>query len=75
MSAPLSVSVLDTAANINHAHTSTVEDEAMRNLMMSWYYAGYYTGYYAGKQDSAKQQPAVLNGNSAEADSKKRKRP
>jgi hypothetical protein len=22
----------------------------MKNLMMSWYYAGYYTGLYEGKQ-------------------------
>ena len=28
----------------------TVQDEAMKNLMMSWYYAGYYTGLYEGKQ-------------------------
>ena len=27
-----------------------VQDEAMKNLMMSWYYAGYYTGLYEGKQ-------------------------
>lgn len=29
---------------------SSVKDEALRNLMMSWYYAGYYTGLYEGKQ-------------------------
>ncbi|KAF2153118.1 hypothetical protein K461DRAFT_293406 [Myriangium duriaei CBS 260.36] len=29
---------------------STVQDENMRNLMMSWYYAGYYTGYHEGQQ-------------------------
>lgn len=27
-----------------------VKDEALRNLMMSWYYAGYYTGLYEGQQ-------------------------
>lgn len=27
-----------------------VQDEDMKNLMMSWYYAGYYTGLYEGKQ-------------------------
>jgi len=26
------------------------ESEALRNLMMSWYYAGYYTGLYEGQQ-------------------------
>ncbi|KAK6437539.1 hypothetical protein LTR95_006263 [Oleoguttula sp. CCFEE 5521] len=28
----------------------TVQDEGIKNLMMSWYYAGYYTGLYEGKQ-------------------------
>ena len=27
-----------------------MQDETMKNLMMSWYYAGYYTGLYEGKQ-------------------------
>lgn len=27
-----------------------VKDEALKNLMMSWYYAGYYTGLYEGQQ-------------------------
>ncbi len=25
------------------------QDEALKNLMMSWYYAGYYTGLYEGQ--------------------------
>ena len=28
----------------------SVKDEALKNLMMSWYYAGYYTGLYEGQQ-------------------------
>jgi len=28
----------------------TIQDEAMKNLMMSWYYAGYYTGIQEGQQ-------------------------
>ncbi|KAJ9661862.1 hypothetical protein H2201_006342 [Coniosporium apollinis] len=28
----------------------SVQDEALKNLMMSWYYAGYYTGLYEGQQ-------------------------
>jgi hypothetical protein len=28
----------------------TVQNEDLKNLMMSWYYAGYYTGFYEGKQ-------------------------
>ncbi|OBT65355.1 hypothetical protein VE03_04669 [Pseudogymnoascus sp. 23342-1-I1] len=27
-----------------------VGDENMKNLLMSWYYAGYYTGLYEGQQ-------------------------
>ncbi len=30
--------------------SEVVQDEDMKNLMMSWYYAGYYTGLYEGKQ-------------------------
>ncbi|KAJ4378256.1 hypothetical protein N0V86_005956 [Didymella sp. IMI 355093] len=29
---------------------STVQDENLKNIMMSWYYAGYYTGLHAGQQ-------------------------
>ncbi|BCR85088.1 uncharacterized protein ACHE_20546S [Aspergillus chevalieri] len=29
---------------------SSVQDEGLKNLMMSWYYAGYYTGLYEGQQ-------------------------
>ncbi|KFX97422.1 hypothetical protein V495_08392 [Pseudogymnoascus sp. VKM F-4514 (FW-929)] len=32
-----------------------VGDENMKNLLMSWYYAGYYTGLYEGQQ---KTKPA-----------------
>jgi hypothetical protein len=28
----------------------TVQDENLKNIMMSWYYAGYYTGLHAGQQ-------------------------
>ena len=38
------------------AMTNAVKDEALKNLMMSWYYAGYYTGLYEG-QKSARQAP------------------
>lgn len=33
---------------------SSVRDESLKKLLMSWYYAGYYTGYYEGQQ--AQQQ-------------------
>jgi len=29
---------------------SKVQDEGLKNLMISWYYAGYYTGLYEGQQ-------------------------
>ncbi|KAK1754573.1 hypothetical protein QBC47DRAFT_361624 [Echria macrotheca] len=28
----------------------SVQDEDLKRLLMSWYYAGYYTGLYEGKQ-------------------------
>lgn len=27
-----------------------VQDEGLKRLLMSWYYAGYYTGLYEGQQ-------------------------
>ena len=45
----------------NLANYKAVQSEDMKNLMLSWYYAGYYTGLYEGKQQgyvSAKQQSA-----------------
>lgn len=33
----------------------SVSNEAVKNLIMSWYYAGYYTGLYEGQQSSASQ--------------------
>ncbi|GLI78622.1 hypothetical protein PoHVEF18_006942 [Penicillium ochrochloron] len=29
-----------------------VQDENLKNLMMSWYFAGYYTGLYEGRQQA-----------------------
>lgn len=29
-----------------------VQDENLKRLMMSWYYAGYYTGLYEGQQQA-----------------------
>jgi hypothetical protein len=34
----------------NHSNFFTVQDENLKNMMMSWYYAGYYTGLYEGQQ-------------------------
>ncbi|KAJ5368654.1 uncharacterized protein N7496_008414 [Penicillium cataractarum] len=30
-----------------------IQDENLRNLMMSWYFAGYYTGLYQGQQQAS----------------------
>ncbi|KAF2864027.1 hypothetical protein K470DRAFT_267523 [Piedraia hortae CBS 480.64] len=37
----------------------TVSDDDMKNVMMSWYYAGYYTGLMEGQQ---KAYAAMQNG-------------
>ncbi|KAB5585882.1 hypothetical protein GE09DRAFT_42982 [Coniochaeta sp. 2T2.1] len=34
----------------------SVQDEGLKKLLMSWYYAGYYTGLYEGQQQQTKQQ-------------------
>ncbi|PLB54356.1 hypothetical protein P170DRAFT_345037 [Aspergillus steynii IBT 23096] len=37
-------------AAMPQAALSQVQDEGLKNLMMSWYFAGYYTGLYEGQQ-------------------------
>ncbi|KAB8228474.1 hypothetical protein ETB97_002289 [Aspergillus alliaceus] len=37
-------------APMPQAALSQVQDEGLKNLMMSWYFAGYYTGLYEGQQ-------------------------
>ncbi|POS77783.1 hypothetical protein DHEL01_v203829 [Diaporthe helianthi] len=34
----------------------SVQDEGLKRLLMSWYYAGYYTGLYEGRQTRRDQQ-------------------
>jgi hypothetical protein len=29
-----------------------VQDEGLKNVMMSWYYAGYYSGIYEAQQQA-----------------------
>jgi hypothetical protein len=36
----------------NKADSSIVQDENLKRLMMSWYFAGYYTGLYEGQQQA-----------------------
>ncbi|WYZ37355.1 hypothetical protein EsH8_II_000861 [Colletotrichum jinshuiense] len=35
---------------------NSVQDEGLKRLLMSWYYAGYYTGLYEGQQQQQQQQ-------------------
>ncbi|GAB1312999.1 hypothetical protein MFIFM68171_03209 [Madurella fahalii] len=39
----------------------TVQDEELKKLLMSWYYAGYYTGLYEGKQQGLQQAEHARN--------------
>ncbi|KAK5127502.1 hypothetical protein LTR85_006841 [Meristemomyces frigidus] len=43
-------------AMMSNALLNTVQDEGLKNLMMSWYYAGYYTGLYEGQQKASAPQ-------------------
>ncbi|KAK3113083.1 hypothetical protein LTR53_009982 [Teratosphaeriaceae sp. CCFEE 6253] len=36
---------------------NSVQDEGLKNIMMSWYYAGYYTGLYEGQQKAYGSPP------------------
>ncbi|EYE97846.1 uncharacterized protein EURHEDRAFT_472133 [Aspergillus ruber CBS 135680] len=46
------------ATPMPHPVLSSVQDEGLKNLMMSWYYAGYYTGLYEGQQKANASQNA-----------------
>lgn len=35
-----------------------IHDESLKNLLMSWYYAGYYTGLYEGQRQGAASKDA-----------------
>lgn len=48
-----SILVILTVVNIlqhDRLTITVVQDEGLKNLMMSWYYAGYYTGLLEGQQ-------------------------
>ncbi|RJE25539.1 hypothetical protein PHISCL_02151 [Aspergillus sclerotialis] len=38
------------AGTIPQPALDKIQDEGLKNLMMSWYFAGYYTGLYEGQQ-------------------------
>jgi len=35
---------------------ASTQDEGLKNLMMSWYWAGYYSGYYEGQRQATAGQ-------------------
>ncbi|KAJ5150621.1 uncharacterized protein N7500_010810 [Penicillium coprophilum] len=39
-----------------HPVMANVQDESLKNLMMSWYYAGYYTGLHEGQQQASSEK-------------------
>ncbi|KAL9607051.1 MAG: hypothetical protein Q9167_007995 [Letrouitia subvulpina] len=45
---------------LSQAIVDSVPDESLKNLMMSWYYAGYYTGFHEGKKQAENSMRAVL---------------
>ncbi|CZT24644.1 uncharacterized protein RCC_10369 [Ramularia collo-cygni] len=52
---PCKAAPLPTAASLSSVPQTLLggtQDETMKNLMMSWYYAGYYTGLLEGKQQA-----------------------
>lgn len=36
--------------------SALVQDEGLKRLLMSWYYAGYYTGLWEGEQKHRNEQ-------------------
>ncbi|SLM40898.1 Survival motor neuron [Lasallia pustulata] len=56
------------APTMPNAVLGRVEDEALKNLMMSWYFAGYYTGLYEGQQQAAQTPAQRPSGDRKEAD-------
>ncbi|KAI1002308.1 hypothetical protein K3495_g5892 [Podosphaera aphanis] len=46
----ISVNNQKPSPNLPMNFIAQVADESLKNLMMSWYYAGYYTGLFEGQQ-------------------------
>ncbi|KAK3075288.1 hypothetical protein LTR53_001566 [Teratosphaeriaceae sp. CCFEE 6253] len=45
------------AAGMPQILMNSLQDEGLKNIMMSWYYAGYYTGLYEGQQKAYTSPP------------------
>ncbi|KXG52290.1 Survival motor neuron [Penicillium griseofulvum] len=52
-----SISAVSTPAiPMPHPIIANVQDESLKNLMISWYYAGYYTGLHEGQQQASRDK-------------------
>ncbi|KAJ5882115.1 uncharacterized protein N7529_000787 [Penicillium soppii] len=52
VSQPVATSTEVSTGAMPHPVMANIKDEALKNLMMSWYYAGYYTGLHEGQQQA-----------------------
>ncbi|MCJ1403149.1 hypothetical protein MMC11_006372 [Xylographa trunciseda] len=43
----------DVSSIAQGAIAASTQEEAQKNLMMSWYWAGYYTGFYEGQKQAS----------------------
>lgn len=50
LQSPSSLDIPDSDLTIPNLTWPAVQDEGLKRLLMSWYYAGYYTGLYEGEQ-------------------------
>lgn len=55
-------------ADMKKTPIRTVEDETLKKVLMSWYYAGYYTGLYQGQQEQARKRPSKQQENDTKQD-------
>ncbi|KAL8823982.1 MAG: hypothetical protein Q9191_005390 [Dirinaria sp. TL-2023a] len=56
-----STAQLPSVASMPNPILNNTKDEYLKNLMMSWYYAGYYTGLYEGQQQAIRNQATPEN--------------
>ncbi|MCJ1369454.1 hypothetical protein MMC20_000665 [Loxospora ochrophaea] len=53
-------------SSIPHGMMSqSTQDDTLKNLMMSWYWAGYYTGLHEGQQRAASHSAHQVSGNTS----------
>ncbi|MCJ1481615.1 hypothetical protein MMC06_001774 [Schaereria dolodes] len=57
------VSMQGLSSTSQNVINASLQDEATKNLMMSWYWAGYYTGLYEGQQQTSQRTGQDALGN------------